>query len=216
MNNDIWSEQQAKKRRSWDHPIVKSYAEARVSYIFSHFAEKTMSCLELGAGDGFFSFPISMKVYELLVCDASSSMLTKNPIKTQLQRDIFDLGELKAFDLVFESNLLHHLDDDALALQLMTNQSKKYVVLVEPNPFHPLTILLYFLDPNERRSLRYRKRYTQQLAQAAGLELLDFTSFGLAPANRCPLWAWKILRFFERRIPLLGIENIFIFKKIEQ
>ncbi len=216
MSKDIWSDQQAKKRRSWDHPIVRTYAQARISYIFTHFAEKITSCLELGAGDGFFSYPLSTKLSELTVCDASSSMLNKNPIKTQIQRDIFELGELKSFDLVFESNLLHHVDDDVLALKLMADYSNRYVVLIEPNPFHPLTILLYFLDPNEHRSLRYRKRYTEQLAQAAGLKLLDFTSFGLAPANRCPIWAWKILRFFERRIPLLGIENIFIFKKIEQ
>lgn len=213
MNQHDWKIEDYNGRRLATHPIIKSYASKRISHL-KKFVAHSGTCLELGAGDGFFSLQLE-KHYQLLATDQHREALENNP--SLAEKEVVDAHKInkpeQSFDLVFEANMLHHSDDENKILQEMARVSKERIVLIEPNPLHPLTIILAMILPHERKSLLFTKKYFKKLAHQNGLKIVSFARFGMLPPNKSPNFLWKFFYFLDNKIPLFGLENIVVLEK---
>lgn len=213
-----WNDLQSFTRRSAEHPIVVDYAKRRLNEIQKYImldAEKN-KCLDAGAGDGFFSLQLNEK-YDLTIVDSSKLMLDKNPVKDN--KLLMDCSSLNfgdnSFNIVFEANVLHHARDCDQILGELVRVSSDYIVILEPNRNHPLTIILGLLKKDERKSLLFSKRYVQMKMEKLNVVHVSSFSFGVIPANKAPIWFWKLMRSWDRSIPFFGLENILIYKKVQ-
>lgn len=215
MNEVIgdWTEERANSRRDARHPIIQDCAKRRIHYVLNKITSSS-TCLELGAGDGFFSLPLS-EHFQLTVTDASEGMLNKNPYTTNAK--IMDAAKLsfdnESFEVLFEANMLHHVLDEKKIVQEMQRVSSRYIIILEPNPFNPLTLLLGLLLKDERKSLSFTKNFVRKLFSHPEWECISAQSYGLLPMNRCPHWFWKIFKKWDGVFPFIGLDNIFIFAR---
>lgn len=218
MNSKIqWNEKKTQRRRDPFHPVVRDYAEKRLRFLFQNGLKAHGRALELGAGDGFFSLELE-KTFELTVTDNFKAMLERNPsqaVKKILAADATGLKD-QDYDLVFEANMLHHAEDEVKIAQEMARLSREFIVMIEPNPYHPLTILLAILLPSERKSLVFTQAKMAKLFQDTEFEVIKSQSFGVIPANRGPLWLCRLLRPLDGALPFLGLENIVILRKLNK
>lgn len=216
FNQNEWPKKMVWSRRDAFHPVVSDYARRRIQLIAKCLTSSSFdSCLELGAGDGFFSVQLMNYFRSFVATDSSAEMLKKNPCSGS--KIISNAEKLEfsdnSFDVVFEANMLHHTGDDRKAAEEMVRVSKDYVIVIEPNRLHPLTIILGLIKSHERKSLLFSKKYIKDLFSGLNVDLDYSVSFGVVPANKCPVFIWKILKYLDVVIPVLGLENILIFRK---
>ncbi|MHC4806907.1 MAG: class I SAM-dependent methyltransferase, partial [Planctomycetota bacterium] len=105
------------KRRAPDHPVVKAFAEPKVDFVRSCIRKdkggnEVKQILDVGCGNGFFTRPLAAWA-DCTALDFSQRMLDLNPIKaTKVRGDAKSIPFAEnTFDLVFCSNLLHHVSD---------------------------------------------------------------------------------------------------------
>jgi SAM-dependent methyltransferase len=209
----MWDESKAFTRRRASHPVISDHAARVVGLIKSYILPQQL-ILELGAGDGYFSVPLS-KLSHLLPTDKSSVMLAFNPLKDQgkvLNACKLEYGP-NSFDLVFEANMLHHEARSDEVLKEMTRVSKGFIVIVEPNCWNPFNIMVALIRKNERRSLLFSRRYVRNKLKALSLEEVSIMSVGIVPPYSCPEWLWRWVRRVDSKVPFIGLENIFVFRK---
>jgi SAM-dependent methyltransferase len=213
MSSNNWTKKDLSGRRGALHPVVQSYASKRIHQILN-FIEKPKNCLEIGAGDGFFSLELE-KHFDLVISDKLIEALDENP--SSCPKEVFSAEKIlkpdSSFQLVFEANMLHHSEDEEVILQEMKRVSSQYIVLLEPNPYHPLTLLVAALKSNERKSLRFTMSYLRKLAHKAELDIISIKSIGLLPANKCPTLLWRLFRKIDDVLPFLGLENLVLLRK---
>lgn len=108
-------------RRQPDHPVVRAFAEPKVNFIKESIQEKIESILDVGCGNGFFTRPLA-KWAKCTALDFSQRMLELNPVDAvKVCGDVLSMPFADdSFDLVFCSNLLHHVSDPAAAVLEMT------------------------------------------------------------------------------------------------
>ncbi len=215
LNSQIqWDEKKTKRRRDAKHPVVRDYAQKRIQFLFENGLPRQGRALELGAGDGFFSLELE-KTFELTITDNFQAMLERNPAQAPKNILAAESTGLKDqdYDLVFEANMLHHAAEEEKIVSEMARLSREYIVIVEPNPFHPLTILLACLLPSERKSILFTQSKIAKLFQNLPYDVVKSQSFGVIPANRGPVWLWKLLRPLDGALPFLGLENLVILKR---
>ena len=202
-----------KKRRSPDHPVIDAFVAPKIDYIRSHIdINKTTSILDVGCGNGFFLYSFS-KISNPVGLDFSHQMLSMNPCKKIVQGSALFLPfKDKSFDVVFCSNLLHHIEDPQEAIADMKRVSKRYVILSEPNRNNPLMALFSAKVAEERGALKFSLKYMRGLIEACGLNIVDSCSMGSIVPNKTPL---KLLAFFKRidRESSLGFYNLIISKR---
>lgn len=209
----MWDKNNIARRRPFNHPVVKLYAETRISLITKQLNQSFESMLEVGAGDGYFS-SVLVETNQLLVLDSSSEMLAMNPVANKVHSTLKEFAKKGLmFDVVFEANMLHHADDINEAIWEMCSMAKHCVVLIEPNPINPLTLLSALFLPNERNGLLMTKNRIEREFLKNGFTLEKKTDVGFYPANRCPLWLWNCLKKVEGKAPIIGVESIYIFRK---
>lgn len=219
MSSISWQEDKVYSRRKATHPVIRDCVERKLGEFKEINGIHTMSCLELGAGDGHYSILLNQYVRRLKLIDKSELMLKSNPVRVESMIASIENYpvEQESFDIVFEANVLHHLDDDRAALESMFSLAKKYVIIIEPNRNNPLTFLLGLLKKDERKSLLFNKRYILNLMpQKSSFELISHKTKGLLPPNKCPVWFWQIFRWADGNIPLIGLDHVYIFKKREE
>lgn len=213
-----WGNESQKQRRDPTHPIVKAYAEPKIEYL-SNFVtlDKNTSVLDVGAGNGFFSYYFD-RVADVTAVDYSQVMIDRNSVAKKYVMDARNLKfEDNTFDLVFCHALLHHIEkgERKVVVNEMRRVSKKFVVILEPNRNNPLMALFGALKKEERGTLDFSKAYLKTLLESVGLSIVNQTSFGLLTPNRMPIPKMLlplVRRIFER--PLWnGISNITIARK---
>jgi ubiquinone/menaquinone biosynthesis C-methylase UbiE len=133
---EYWEKE--RNRRSPSHPVIKAFAEPKVHYINRILASRgsrkfnEMTLLDVGCGNGFFTYYFE-PIYDTYGIDYSEFMLSINPCKKRACGSATDLPFAEnSFDIVFCSNLLHHLEEPIDAVREMRRVSRKYVVLSEP------------------------------------------------------------------------------------
>jgi len=181
-------------RRTPFHPAVVAFARPKVELMITTIerelgprATEGLSALDVGAGNGFFSVWLNVYFAKVVALDFSSHMLSMNPTASKVRANAALLPFSDAsFDVVFASNLLHHVPDPATTLAEMGRVARRFVILSEPNRNHPLMLLFGLAIRAERGALRFSGGYLDQLAREAGLEVVSRTRQGLIVPNKTP------------------------------
>ncbi len=207
----FWEEE--KKRRAPTHPVVKAFAAPKIDLIKRSISlKKDTTLLDIGCGNGFFTYPLSM-ICNTVGMDFSRRMLSLNPCEKLAQGSALALPfKENSFDIVFCSNLLHHIDRPEEAVKEMQRASRCYVVLSEPNRNNPLMALFSAKVPEERGALKFTLDYMKRLAQASGLKVIDSCSMGSIVPNKTPSKLLKIFKTIDWKMPF-GFYNLVIAQK---
>ena len=199
--------------RPYDHPMILAFTQPKIEWIFKHLTLRSPAILEVGAGNGYFSFHL-MQRGALTATDVSDHQLQFNPAPRKELCSVYDLPYPdNTFDLVFGSNLLHHLDQPELAVKEMVRVSKKYVVVSEPNNLNPILYIGSLLIPAERKAALFSRDHVTKLLNG-GLELLHHTyQGGLLLPNRTPGFLFKYSKPESRS--RFSFFQIFICNKVD-
>ena len=187
-------------RRPPDHPVVRAFAEPKVDFIRACIendqgGSEIGQILDVGSGNGFFTRPLA-RWASCTALDFSERMLELNPVDVaKVCASVLAMPfPDNSFDLVFCSNLLHHISDPAAAVLEMTRVSSRYVVLSEPNRNNPLMFAFGLIKSVERGTLKFNCNYLTKLAAQASLRPLGLETMGVILPNKTPL---SLLRFFK-------------------
>jgi SAM-dependent methyltransferase len=198
FQREYWERKSLEERRSPDHPVVRDYAVPKIDWVrrFVTLGAQTR-LLDVGCGNGFFSYYFD-KICRVVGVDYSHKMLSRNPIGQKCQMDAGRLAfQDLSFDVVFCHALLHHVEDLDQVLSEMKRVSRKYVVVLEPNPANPFMFLFSFLVPEERKALSFSAPYLKGKLEKAGLTLTAACAYGMIVPNKTPAFLSPLLRLFN-------------------
>jgi len=205
-----------RERRSPAHPSVCAFVTPKIDFIHKFILDnnsgKPFSLLDVGAGNGYFSHYFE-QLYDTVALDFSFQMLKANPCKNKVLGSANELPFPDgSFDIVFCSNLLHHLSDPTRAIAEMKRVSRRYMILSEPNRNNPLMYLFGLLNGVEKGSLKFSLRYMCQLAKAVNFKILAATSLGAILPNKTPRWLLPWLKKIDGQ-STIAFYNIIIAEK---
>jgi ubiquinone/menaquinone biosynthesis C-methylase UbiE len=214
LQKKYWEREALKKRRAANHPAVKAFALQKVIKIVKIIkpTKSKTTLLDVGCGNGFFTLPFS-NFFLVKGVDFSNTMTSLNPIKNCEVQDVNNLKEKNnSFDVVFCSNLLHHIKKPSKAIKEMKRVSKKYVILSEPNRNNPLMYLFSLIRKEERGALKFSLNYMKRLCKKQNLNICYSKTMGAIVPNKTPKWAIKFLRIFDN-IPVFGFYIVVVARK---
>ena len=166
----------------------------------------------MGCGNGFFTYYFSKRTYSVGL-DYSRYMLTLNPCNPLIQGSALSIPfKANSFELVFSSNLLHHVEDPTVVVKEMKRLSKKFVVLLEPNRNNPLMALFCAMVPEEHGALKFSLRYMKRLIEHCGLKTVASCSMGSIVPNKTPLSLLKWFKRIDWKVPF-GFYNVVMSRK---
>lgn len=211
MGDISWSEESINTRKYFQDKIISYTCLIRLKPIFDFFKNEAHSVLEIAAGDGHYTNHLA-KSFSLQVADISEKMLKNNPLKenaviTGLPHTSF---KDKSYDIVFVSNVLHHLEDENAAIIECKRIAKKYLVIIEPNRLNPFNFLVGLLIKNERKSLLYSKKYLDKKFYNSNLKILYYNRFGFLPPNNTPNMIFNLFKWLENRVFCFGLDHVYI------
>ncbi len=219
IQKDYWEE--SRRRRSPDDPVIEAFAAPKISYIRKIISRtggpgEGSRLLDVGSGNGFFAYHLS-KHYKVTALDFSSQMLRGNPAKVKLSGSALELPfKDGSFDIVFCSNLLHHITPPDKAVSEMVRVSNKIVVLSEPNRNNPFMFLFGLLKSEERATLNFTRGYLDSLLRGAGCDLIASKSMGGILPNKTPSALLPFMKRFEWLVfPKFYAISIALKKKID-
>lgn len=172
--------------RRYDHPVPVAYATPKVAWAFAALRElgvdaSRASILDVGGGNGYFSHVLAAGCPDTHVLDVSAAQLSLNPLPAERkhQGTAYSLPFADAsFDIVFSSNLLHHLNHPEKAVAEMARVARRAVVVLEPSAHSfPLWLVAHFI-PHEREARRFTKEHVEKILQSAGLRIERHTFTG--------------------------------------
>ena len=180
--------------RAYDHPMILAFTQPKVEWIFKNITVANPTILEVGAGNGYFSYHL-MQRGKLTATDVSAHQLEFNPASVKDRCSVYHLPfPDNTFDLVFGSNLLHHLDRPDQAVREMARVSRNYVVVSEPNNKNPILFLGSLMIPAERKAALFSRAYVTMLLSRDLLILRHTYQGGILLPNRTPGFLFNIAR----------------------
>ena len=187
------------ERRKPTHLVVKKFVMPKIGFIEKIIKLKPDSkILDVGCGSGFFTYYLAKK-YQVIGLDFSEKMLALNPHKNLIKASAYQIPfKNNSFDLVFCSNLLHHLNHPLKALKEMNRVAKKFVVVSEPNRNNPAILLLGLAKKEERKSLKFSPNYLVSLFNKTNLQIITQENLGLITPNKTPQILIKPFLFLEK------------------
>jgi len=201
-----------RERRPPEHPVIEAFVIPKINYIRDYVDLSKISILDVGCGNGFFTYYFSKLAYTVGI-DYSRYMLSINPSNPLIQGSALALPfKINSFDLVFCSNLLHHVEDPTIVVKEMKRVSKKFVVLSEPNRSNPLMALFSATVPEERGALKFSLGYMGKLIELSGLKTIASCSMGSVVPNKTPLSLLKWFKRIDFKVPF-GFYNVVISRK---
>ena len=104
-----WDSQNSRRHPS--DPVIAAFVMPKVSLISKHTSlPKDALIIDIGCGNGYFTYYLS-KLSKTIGIDFSHNMLRQNPCENLFQGSSSKLPfKDNSFDMVFCSNLLHHLE----------------------------------------------------------------------------------------------------------
>ena len=184
------------------HPTAQAFVLPKLDYICRRFPD-VQSVLDVGAGNGMCTYYWQKRVPEVEGLELSRNLISQSPCKHVLRwGNAYDIpyGE-NEFDLVFESNLLHHVADPLRVLGEMRRVARNYVVCIEPNRNNPPMFAFSLIVAAERNGLKFTRRHVKRLMDRVGLKNIDAYTTGMIPQNRTPPWMLPLLAPFDRKVP---------------
>lgn len=198
------------KRRSPQHITVRAFVQPKIDYIQNVIARESedlshLSLLDVGCGNGYFSYYFE-KICDTTCLDYSEFMLSINPCKKKVLASAAEIPfPNDSFDMVFCSNLLHHLQNPILVITEMRRVSKKYVIVSEPNGGNFFMVLFGVMKKEERMTLKYTMQYLKNILKEAGLTIISSSTMGSVTPNKTPAFLPPILPRLN-----IGLYNIVI------
>jgi SAM-dependent methyltransferase len=206
-----WSDQGSVNRRSPDHPVVERIVYSKLCAI-EQFLPLKGRILEIGCGNGHFTHGLARSA-NVVAVDFSLPMLRLNPSPAKVVMDGNRLGfGNDSFDIVFSSQLLHHVDDPVQVVGEMKRVSSKYIVILEPNRNNPAMLLLALMNRSERNVVRFTRSYMKRIAESNGLKIIGLFLHGSMPPNKTPAFMAPFLDSLEGRHSL-GLDIVMIAEK---
>lgn len=181
------------RERTYDHPVIQAFSTPKYQWIDQQIQLSGKSVLDVGSGNGYFAQHFEQHC-QLTALDLSANQLQYNPASNKKVGSAYQLPFAdNQFDVVFCSNLLHHLENPALAISEMQRVSRRYVVINEPNRNNPIIFTGALLIPHERRAIYSSRRFLNRLITDNQLSICAHTFIGgfvmpnLTPGFMLPL-----------------------------
>lgn len=182
-------------------PLTEAFASPKLDYISQFIDLRGTRIVDVGCGNGIFSSRFARLARQIVGVDYSAFMLAHNPercrVRARAEALPFASG---SFDVAFESNLLHHVEQPETVIQELARLSRRYVVLLEPNRWNPLMFGFGLLVKAERGTLRMSRAYVEQLLSGAGLRIIRCSAMGMISQNNTPPALVPFLGRFDREI----------------
>lgn len=174
-------------RRPPNHPVVKAFVLPKINFIRKNInLLKNNTLLEAGCGNGFFTYYFA-KLCNVTGLDFSKQMLKLNPHHKLVQGDVENLPfDDNSFDAAFCSDLLHHLENPKKAIKEMKRVARKYIIISEPNRNNPLMFLFGLIKKEERKSLRFTKKFLNKICKELDLTPIKSLISGFTYPNKTP------------------------------
>jgi len=188
--------QTVKKHRLPSHPVIQVYAGAKVDWIVSRLPLEGKTILDVGGGCGYFAQFLTKYSPQTHIVDNSQEQLRMNT----LPEDQKHLGTCYKmpfpdgqYDVVFVSNLLHHLNHPEVAMREIARVAKTYVVVVEASNANPVMRLGALVAAHESRARFHSREVVEKLITDAGLRVTHHTyQGGMVLPNRSAPWTLRI------------------------
>ena len=170
-------------------PGPTAFAEPKLDWAAEHLAlDDTTSLLDVGAGNGTVTWHLAPRVGSAVGLDFSRNLLSRTPdgltmVQGEASQLPFRDGQ---FDVVVESNFLHHVSDPVAVLREMRRVSRGRLLLIEPNRWHVPMSVFMAAKRSEWRGLRFDMTYLARLVTAAGLRLVAAAPQGAVYPNMTP------------------------------
>jgi len=208
--------QNVKLHRTYEHPVIQAFAGPKVDWIASHVALEGKSVLDVGGGNGYFSQFFMKVCSDTHVVDISDTQLQMNPLASE-KRHLGSAYKLdfpdNSFDVVFASNLLHHLDRPEVAMKEFARVARDRVVIMEASNANPLMWLGACVAAHEFRSRLHSKSFVGKLITDQKLHILEHTyQGGMLLPNRSATWTLPFA-MYKTLNPYLSYFQIFIASK---
>ena len=188
--------------RAPHHPVIEAYVQPKIDYIQRFVAlDKSTSLLDVGCGNGVFTYHLEKLCGVVSALDNSGGMLAQNPCSQLVQGEGTQLPFRDgSFDVVFEANLLHHVKDRIGVVREMARVSRRWVILIEPNRYNPVMLAFGLIVRAERGLLTSTTRSNLAILHAAGLKPAAHMTTGMISQNNTPSVLLSFLKRFDREI----------------
>ena len=170
-------------------PGPRAFAEPKLAWATKHVEiGPDTEILDVGAGNGTITCRLAERTQHIVGVDFSRNLLRRSPLVGQMvQGDAASLPFADdRFDVVVESNLLHHVSDPVAVLREMRRVTRRHIVLIEPNRLHPPMAAFMLLARVDRRGLQYDEQHIRDLAAAADLHVVAVEAQGAVYPNATP------------------------------
>lgn len=204
------------KYRSSQHPVTRAYAFPKIEFIEKYVCFTDKVVLDVGCGNGVFTLPLSCKpIKSMFGSDNSIFMLLNNPCKNVVRGDAEKLPYAdNSFDIVFEANLLHHVERPEDVISEMKRVSKDYIIFIEQNRLNPVMFLFSLLVKMERGGLRFSEKNLVKLVSGEGTKIIKSASMGLISQNNTPEVLLPLLKKFDREF-LFGEYTVVVARQMK-
>ena len=166
------------RERHYSHPTIQAFSLPKYRWINQQLDIKGKTVLDVGSGNGYFAQHFE-KDCQLTALDLSDNQLQYNPASNKQVGSAYEIPFAdNSFDIVFCSNLLHHLDKPEDAVKEMARVARKHVIINEPNRNNPIIFFGALLIPHERRAVYSSRKYLAGMIKAAGLNIKKHTYLG--------------------------------------
>lgn len=197
-----WEDEKVLSRRAPSNPVVEAFALPRVKKIVATTLQqnnpdnKKLKLLDVGCGNGFFSYYLD-RYYDVSAMDYSNNILSICPVENRIQGSVTDIPfKSQSHDIVFCSNLLHHVANPDLAIDEMLRVTSRYIILSEPNRNNPLMGLFGVLRKPERLLLKFTTKYMVNLVSKK-CRVLFASPMGFVLPNVTPAFLLPLLKVLE-------------------
>jgi ubiquinone/menaquinone biosynthesis C-methylase UbiE len=196
----FWEGKKVLKRRSPSHPVIKAFALPKVKQILDVIKKEkefnNLTLMDIGCGNGYFSFYLD-RYFKVTCLDFSHNILSVCPLSRKIQGSALKLPVRdNSFSIAFCGNLLHHIQKPSLVIDEMIRVSSRYIVIIEPNVFNPLMLLMGLISKEDRTVINYTSRYLNSLVKGKAKTLYQGTDGFILP-NKTPEKILPILKKVE-------------------
>ncbi|MGI8663287.1 MAG: methyltransferase domain-containing protein [Acidimicrobiales bacterium] len=204
----------ARQQRYWERkerfldprdPGPTAFAVPKLDWAAQHLhIDETTSVLDVGAGNGTVTWHLNERAGLVVGIDFSRNLLARSPCENpMLEGDAAQLPFRDGqFDVVVESNFLHHVSDPVAVLSEMRRVCRDRLLLIEPNRWHLPMSAFMAATRSEWRGLQFDMRFLRNLVGEAGLRLVAAEPQGAIYPNMTPRSLLSALARFDRPGPL--------------
>lgn len=203
------------KYRNPDDEVVKSYVMPKIKFMEDSkcFQKEEIKILDVASGNGTFSQYFKNYTNNIVSLDYSEQLLESNPCRFRTRADVYQMPfKDDQFDIVFEANLLHHLNKPYYAIKEMKRCSREYLVFIEPNRYNPLMCIFSLLVIPERGGLMSFRRRWEDIIKSLGMEVSAGIVTGMISQEHTPAFMAPFLKLFDFNF-CLGEYIVLICKK---